>query len=426
MPPHEYSETRRFIGDLKACIECGNCTLWCPVYEEEQLESSVARGKQKMIRELLAGEREYTEEFEDLMSKCTLCMACTEHCPFKSQVHSVIIGSRADKVKSRGIGFPSKFIYQWLIPRRTLFGNVVRIASWLQWIFLPRTEARIRHLPLFLSGLGKGRHIPSIASKFLRQMVPSVNRPRGARKVPMKVGYFIGCANDFIFPHIGQMTIDFLTKHGVEVLVPKGQGCCGAPVWLGVGDFETGRKLADINTRVFQDVEYIITDCATCASALKEYPKYLANTPARYDVYNGFAAKVRDLTDFLVNVLNLPQLAYESSAEVKGRRVTWHDPCHAIRYLGIREQPRAILKSLPDVEFVEMVRADHCCGMAGAFSLHYYDLSKKIADKKAETIKESGADIVATSCPGCMIHLTDTLRRKKMPQKVMNIIELLR
>jgi glycolate oxidase iron-sulfur subunit len=257
-------------------------------------------------------------------------------------------------------------------------------------------------------------------------MVPSVNKPTDGGKGRMRVGYFIGCATDFVFPHIGQMTIDFLTKHGVEVRVPKKQGCCGAPVWLGAGDFETGRRLADTNVKVFQEVDYVIADCATCTSALKEYPKYLANTPARDDAYKAFADKVRDLSDFLVNVLKLPESAYEPSAEVKGKRVTWHDPCHAIRYLGIKEQPRHILKSLPNLEFVEMVRADRCCGMAGAFSLHYYDLSKKIADKKAETIKETGADIVATACPGCMIHLTDTLRRKKMPQKVMNIIELLR
>ena len=170
-------QTKKFAEDLKRCIDCGNCTLWCPIYEEEPVESSVARGKHKMIRALLAGEGVYTEEFANLLSKCTLCMACTEHCPFKSQVQSTIIASRADKVQATGIGLSSKFIYRWLIPKRRLFGNVVRMASWLQWIFLPKTDASIRHLPLFLSGLGKGRQIPSIAPKFLRQLVPVNNRP---------------------------------------------------------------------------------------------------------------------------------------------------------------------------------------------------------------------------------------------------------
>jgi glycolate oxidase iron-sulfur subunit len=92
---------------------------------------------------------------------------------------------------------------------------------------------------------------------------------------------------------------------------------------------------------------------------------------------------------------------------------------------GVKDQPRQILRSLPGVEFIEMIGADRCCGMAGAFSLHYYDLSKKIGDKKARRIKETGADIVATACPGCMIQLTDAVRRNKLPQQVLHIMELL-
>jgi glycolate oxidase iron-sulfur subunit len=418
-------QTKKFLEDLKRCIDCGNCTLWCPIYEEEPVESSVARGKHKMIRALLAGEADYSEEFATLLSKCTLCMACTAHCPFQSQVQSTIIASRADRVKAEGIGLSSRFVYRWLIPHRWLFGNVVGIASWLQWIFLHRTDARIRHLPLFLSGLGKGRQIPAIASKFLRELVPVVNRPPEGVKTKMRVGYFIGCATDFVFPHVGQKTIDFLSRHGVEVIVPKEQGCCGAPVWLGVGDFDTGRKLADTTIKAFAGMDYVLADCATCSSALREYPKFLADTTERNNSYKGFAGKVKDVSEFLVDILKLPESAYLPSAEVKGKKITWHDPCHAIRYLGVKDQPRKIIRSIPDVELIEMIGADRCCGMAGAFSLHYYELSKRIADKKAQKIRETGADIVATACPGCMIQLTDTAKRNKMPQQVMHIMQLL-
>ena len=420
------AQTKKFAEDLKRCIDCGNCTLWCPIYEEEPVESSVARGKHKMIRALLAGEGDYTEEFANLLSKCTLCMACTEHCPYKSQVQSTIIASRADKVQATGVSFSSKFIYRWLIPKRRLFGNVVKMASYFQWIFLPKTDVSIRHLPLFLSGLGKGRQIPSIAPKFLRQLVPVHNKPPAGVKTRMKVGYFIGCATDFIFPHVGQGTIQFLTKQGVEVVVPKAQGCCGAPVWLGVGDFETGRKIADANVKAFAGADYVIADCATCTSALKEYAKYLADTPERNKSYAEFEHRVKDVPEFLVDVLKLPASAYQPSAEAKGKKVTWHDPCHAVRYLGVKDQPRKIIRSMPNVEFAEMVGADRCCGMAGGFSIHYYDLSKKIGDKKAAHIKDTGADIVATACPGCMIQLTDAMKRNKMPQKVMHIMELMK
>ena len=421
----KFEQTSRFLEDLKRCIDCGNCTLWCPIYEVDQVESSVARGKHKMIRALLAGEEDYTEEFATLLSKCTLCMACTEHCPFKSQVQSTIIASRADKVKAKGVALSSKFIYRWLIPRRRLFGNVVKVASWLQWLFLPKTDAHIRHLPLFLSGLGKGRQIPSIAPKFLRQMVPAVNRPAGGTKTKMRVGYFIGCATDFIFPQVGQKTIDFLTKQGVEVVVPKEQGCCGAPIWLGVGDFDTGRKLADTTVKAFADLDYIIADCATCTSALKEYPKFLADTSERNKNYTKFTDKVKYVAEFRVDVLKLPESVYKPSVEVQGKKITWHDPCHANRYLGLKDQPRQIIYALPNVDFIEMVGADRCCGMAGAFSIHYYELSKKIGDRKAKKIKDTGTEVVATACPGCMIQLTDTIKRNKMSQRVMHLMELL-
>lgn len=421
----EFEEIKKFEGDLEQCMKCGFCTFFCPVYQEEWIESSVARGKNMMIRALLAGELDYTKEYAERLNKCTLCMACTENCPAKAQIPNIIVAARADTVKARGLRFPYNFIYRWLLPRRTLFGNVVRFASWFQGIFLPKTEGTIRHLSFFLSALGKGRHIPQIAPKFLRQMVPVINKPPTGIETKMRVGYFTGCMTDFVLPELGKHIIDFLNRNGVEVIVPKEQGCCGAPVFLGAGDFDTGRKMADTNVKAFADVDYVISDCATCTSALKDYAKFLADTPEQAEVYAKFADKVKDISEFLVDVLKLPASAYQPSAEAKGLKVTWHDPCHLNRHLGIKDQPRQIIKSIPGIEYVDMPNADRCCGMAGTFSIYYYDLSKKIADKKMEAIKSTGADIVASSCPGCEIQLIDGVIRNKMPVKVMHIIELL-
>ncbi|GAH19410.1 unnamed protein product [marine sediment metagenome] len=207
--------------------------------------------------------------------------------------------------------------------------------------------------------------------------------------------------------------------------MPEEQGCCGAPVFLGAGDFDTGRKMADTNVQAFRDLDYVISDCATCTSTLKDYSKFLADTPERKEAYTKFGDKVKDISQFLVDVLKLPASAYQPSAEARGKKVTWHDPCHLGRHLGISSQPRQIIESIPDVEYIEMPDADRCCGMAGTFSIYYYDLSKKIADKKMEAIKSTGADIVVSSCPGCEIQLVDGIIRNKMPVKVMHIMELL-
>ncbi len=422
---NRYENMKRFESDLSQCMKCGFCTFWCPVYQEERIEASVARGKNMMIRGLLAGELDYTKEYAARLNKCTLCMTCTANCPAKANIPNVIVAARADMVKAKGLKFPYNIIYRWLLPRRRLFGWVVRFASWFQGIFMPKTEGTIRHLSLFLSALGKGRNIPQIAPKFLRQMVPVVNVPPKGVKTRMRVGYFSGCMTDFVLPEMGKHIIDFLTRNRVEVVVPREQGCCGAPVFLGAGDFETGRKMADANVKAFEGLDYVISDCATCTSALKDYTKFLADTPKRKKAYEKFGKKVKDVSEFLIDVLDLPASAYKASAEAKGKKVTWHDPCHLSRHLGITSQPRQLMKSISGIEYVEMPNADRCCGMAGTFSLNYYDLSKDIADKKVEAIKSTGADVVVTSCPGCEIQLIDSLLRNKAPVKVMHITELI-
>jgi glycolate oxidase iron-sulfur subunit len=424
-PITKYDEIEKFKADLDTCTKCGFCMSACPVYREEKVESAVARGKIMLIRSLLSGELNVTDEMAEQLNRCTLCMTCAQNCPAGTNVPTIITAARADKVKQKGVPFPYNIIFRWLLPRRRLFGYTVRFVSWFQGIFLPKTEGTIRHLSMFLAALGKGRHIPQIAPKFLRQSVPEVNQPPEGVKVKYTVGYFTGCMTDFVFPELGKKIISFLNKNGVEVIVPRGQGCCGAPVFLGAGDFITGHKMADTNVKTFKDLDYIITDCATCASAMKDYAKFLADTDERRQKYTEFASKIKDITEFLVDVLKLRPSAYHTAPEFKGKTVTWHEPCHLGRYLGVKEQPRKILKSLKGINFVEMPEADRCCGMAGTFSIYFYDLSQKIAAKKAASIKSTGADVVVTDCPGCQIQLIDTLKHNGIPVQVRHIMELL-
>ena len=420
-----FGSLKKREGELDKCTNCGYCAFWCPIYQEDPREGSGTRGKLAILKDLLTGKVDYNQEADEVIERCLLCGTCFEHCPEKVQVPNIILSARRDLADTKGIKFPYNIVYRYLIPHRTIFGNAVRIASWFQRIFFPKAEGTIRHLPLYLSALGKGRHLPSIAPKFLRKLVPETNKPPVGVETKMKVGYFMGCMNDFVFASTGKHVIEFLTRNGVEVVVPKEQGCCGAPVFLGAGDFDAGRKLADTNVMAFQNFDYVICSCATGTSTMREYAVHLADSSERKEAYGSFSRKVRDINEFLVDILKLPDSAYKASPEVKGKKVTWHDPCHLNRYLGVREQPRKILKSIKDIEYIEMTRADWCCGMAGAFSLHYYELSQQIDDRKMDTVKETGADILATGCPGCQVQLTDNALRHKLPIKVMHIMDVL-
>jgi glycolate oxidase iron-sulfur subunit len=424
-PDKEFKEIKKFQKDNNLCMKCGFCISACPVYREELVESSVARGRNALVKGLLKGEVDFTPELAERLDKCTLCQTCTANCPAGVNIPAVIIAARADQFRKRGLSFPYNLIYRSVLPRRVLFGNAVRAAGAAQKAFFPRGEGSLRHLPLFLSGLGKGRNIPQVAPRFLRQIVPALNLPPRGTGIKLKAGYMTGCMTDYIFPGLGSKIVSFLTRNGVEVHVPRQQGCCGAPVYMGAGDFETGRKMADANVKAFAGLDYVVVDCATCGSAMKDYSRYLADTSQRERDYRRLAEKVVHIAAFLTDIIKLPPEAYRPVPEVRGKTVTWHDPCHLSRHMGVRAQPRQILKMMPDIKYVEMAEADRCCGMAGSFSLHYYELSTAIADKKIKNIQDSGADIVASGCPGCEIQLMDAIARHKLPVKVMHIMELL-
>ena len=404
------------------CMKCGFCSFFCPVYQEEKLETSVARGKNYLVKQVLGGKQEFTDELGEIIGICLLCKRCVVNCPSKTQIDRVVVGARAQMVKEKGLGFIKNFLFRTIMANRKAFGRFLKLAKAFQWT-LPTTEGKIRHLPDFLKALGHKRNIPTLAKTFLRDRVKPLYKPEGTPK--MKVGFFMGCATDFIYPDLGFKLIDFLTRHGVEVVVPNTQNCCGAPIYFS-GDFETGRMLADMNIKAFNDpsIDYIVTACGTCSSSLKDYAKYLPDTEEQKKRYEAFEKKIKDSTEFVIDVLKIPPQDFKLKKEFEGKTVTWHDPCHLVRYQNIKDQPRAILKALKGITYVEMQGADLCCGMGGSFSVYHYDLAKKIAAKKMDSIRATKADIVVTACPGCMINLMDNVLQNKMTQKVYHLLEL--
>lgn len=398
---------RKFQSEVEQCMKCGFCGYFCPIYREEREEKGLARGKNQLIRFALAGEQELTPGFYQALENCLLCKTCVQYCPSKTRIDHAVTAARGDYAAEKGLPWSKRFVFRHIIPNRRLFGFGLRLASWFQFL-LPRREGKFRHLPQVLSALGAGRAIPDIAPKFLRKMLPATTPAKGTRR--FRVGFFSGCSTEFMYPEQGKMIVEVLENLGCEVVFDQRQGCCGAPVFLS-GDFQTGRKMAEKNVEAFEGCDYVVSGCATCSSGLSEYPTYLADTPGTQERFERFAEKVKDFNEFVVDVLGADLSQLELKPRFRGKKVTWHDPCHLGRHQGISAQPRKILQALAGLEFVEMPDADRCCGFGGSYSITHYELSKKIGDHKADGVAASGAGAVVTACPGCIMQLRDTLSR---------------
>ncbi len=411
---------QKFQADVEQCMKCGFCGYFCPIYREEREEKGLARGKDQLIRLALQGQQDLSKGFYQAIDNCLLCRTCVQYCPAKTRIDHAVTAARADYVAEKNLPLAKRIVFRHLLPHRRLFGVALRLASWLQGL-LPRGQGRFRHLPQFLSALGAGRAIPDIAPRFLRTILPERSPAAGTAKY--RIGFFSGCATEYVFPEIGRMIVDVLRNLDCDVVFDRRQGCCGAPVYLS-GDFRTARKMAARNVQAFEDYDYVVTGCATCGSGLSEYPTYLADSPEQKECFERFAAKVMDFNAFVIDVLaaDLGRLALKS--RFHGKTVTWHDPCHLARYQEVRVQPRRILQALQGLRFVEMPDADRCCGLGGSFSITHYDVSRKIADHKVDAIVACAADAVVTACPGCMIQLRDALARRKAAVEVLHIGEL--
>ncbi len=415
-----YSE-KIMIQEAEKCSKCGACAGHCPVFKELQVETYSSRGKTEVAKALAEGKIPYSAYTQDLFSKCLLCLTCKANCPAGVDQSKLILGVRAELAKKKGLPFSKKVAFKYLLKNRSLFGKALKAFSYLQKFTPASNDGKLRHLPFFLSAFGKGRLIPDLSDKPLRKEFPEVIAP-STGSMQMRVGFFTGCFIDFVDPEIGRSLIRVLGRHGVEVVFPKKQTCCGIPVFMS-GDVEDGLDLLKRNIDAFapHKVDAILTACATCGSALKESYAVLVDGESQEwkDRVKAFSSKVMDISEFLQEKIKLTRTEKKSLT-----RVTYHDPCHLIRGQNITAQPRAILKDLAGIEYLEMRDAQRCCGGGGSFSFYNYDLSKQISRRKVENIEATGASVVITGCPGCMLQMKDQLGQKGSPVKVKHLIQV--
>ena len=243
--------------------------------------------------------------------------------------------------------------------------------------------------------------------------------PASAERRP-RVGLFVTCLVDLFRPSVGFASVKLLTDAGCDVDVPQRQTCCGQPAYNS-GDKATAQDLARQTILAFEAHDYVVAPSGSCAGMLKlHYPELLAADPAWKERAKAFGAKVHELVSFLVNVRKVAGV--EAALQV---RATYHDSCSGLRELGVREQPRKLLRSVKGLELVELVDSDVCCGFGGTFAVKYPEISNAIVERKADCIAATKADMLLAGDLGCLMNMAGKLSRQKRKIAVRHVAEVL-
>ena len=372
---------------VSQCDRCGTCLTVCPLFGSKDIESSAARGKNSILRALAEGGLEPTAEVRAALDFCILCQRCVDSCPAKVKTDEAMILARQYLADNAG-GATLKYQFvggamsrPWLIKMGALGLSVARklgLNSLAPFGAAPDEYTRTHYLTAF-SGPGA---------------LGSATAPSSAAVTPdSRVAYFKGCGMQILFPEAAAQSMEVLGR--ITKPVTRDNVCCGLPHLahaMGPDFLELARE----NIRQFEDVDVVVSDCASCSGTLKHVGSYLADDPKWKERAAAFSAKVMDLTEYLAKSGYVP-------SQKSGAKITYHDPCHLCRGQGIKKEPRALLAAAGD--YREMKDSDVCCGGGGSFFMDYPEISDSIIDKKRRNIEATGADVVVTGCPGCLIQL---------------------
>jgi glycolate oxidase iron-sulfur subunit len=380
-------------SDLDLCVRCGNCKALCPTHIEFAEEGMSARGRIELLRKFFSGELDATDILDDRIYTCLLCGSCDNCCPRGIPVTDAVYEAR------RRLAFKGKRHKFY----RALIKHAFRNRA-LAFSILPFLERLGLHMPFTkIRPFSTMRELrPDIPETRLREDISvfKVQNPQG------RVALFAGCTVEFLYPAMGKAFIQALNALDYEVVLPKAEVCCGAPL-LSMGLTQEAKYLARKNLDAFKKlkVDAVISLCPTCTHFIR-------------DVYQNIMGEgltnATDISKFLCDASHLTSL---NPPEKKPGKVVYHAPCHTVNYLGAVEEPGRILGAM-GVDFSEPAERG-CCGFGGVVRLLHDDVSNAITSNRIGAFE--GADMVVTSCPNCVLQLQSMIKDRP----VKHIIELI-
>jgi glycolate oxidase iron-sulfur subunit len=407
---------------IDTCVHCGFCLPACPTYQSWGEEMDSPRGRIYLMKQVAEGALPLDRGVVRHIDACLGCMGCVTACPSGVKYDALIEQMRAeienryprrwsDRIFRESIFalFPYPFRLKLVV-----FLQLVYVKTGLRWLFhtlglhrlLPKRTAQMESL------------MPDVSARLLTSFLPPFSPARGERRA--RVALIAGCVQRVYFPEVNEATIRVLNAEGCDVLVPRGQGCCGA-LSLHSGRAREAQSFAkDIISRFEQEnVDAILVNAAGCGSNLKEYGRLFAGDPQWAERAARFATRVKDVSEFLVS------LGARAQRHPMSLKIAFHDACHLAHAQRIRTQPRELLRSIPGVELCDVPDADQCCGSAGIYNLLQPKSAREIGARKVENVLSTRAQLLASTNPGCTLQIQMMLRERGARLVAAHPIQLL-
>ncbi len=403
------------IGD---CVHCGFCLPACPTYTLWGQEMDSPRGRIYLMNEGLQGEP-MTPAMVEHFDACLGCMACVTACPSGVQYDKLIEATRA-QVERR---------HQRPVREKALRAAIFAIFPYPRRLRALRGPLRL-HQRSGLSRLLRKHRVLQRLSPSLETMEALAPRLSRAEPIPERtpaqgerrgtVGLLLGCVQREFFPGVNAATVRVLSAEGYDVIAPAEQGCCGALSAHTGREAEAqrfARGVVDTFTRA--GVDRVIVNSAGCGSSMKEYADLLQDDGAYADRAADLAGRVRDVAEFLAEV---GPVAKRHPLPVS---IAYHDACHLSHAQRVRAQPRELLRAIPGLELREIAEGDLCCGSAGVYNLLNPGPARELGDRKAANVRRTGAALLVTANPGCLMQVASSLERQGASIALAHTVEVL-
>jgi glycolate oxidase iron-sulfur subunit len=411
---------------VQQCMHCGMCLPTCPTYDATKLERNSPRGRIALMRAIADDRLEATQTFADEMYFCLGCLACMTACPAGVNYAELFEHARAEAERVGVLRNPKRNFIRWFtvgwlfmdLRRLHLLGLVMRLYQQLGIQGFIRRSGIMKLMPARLREMEA--MTPQVQAHFSSDLISPVTGAIGPRRYC--VAMLTGCAQDLIFSDVNRDTVEVLARNGCEVITPPEQHCCGS-LHAHNGEWELAQELARRNIDQFPPEEFdaIITNAGGCGSHLKHY-SHLLEKDARYAKRAVlWDEKVKDIHEWLAKIgIESPRV--NGAAPMS---VTYHESCHLCHGQKVTAQPRQVLRAIGNVKLTELPESTWCCGSAGIYNITQPEMANELLERKVKHIKSTGAQVVATGNPGCLLQVINGCERAGMNVRVAHPVTLL-